>query len=288
MASFSRTIHEQPLPGGTFAWLEAGEPHAPLALCVHGFPDHPRTFEPLLGHLLGAGYRVAAPFLRGYAPSTREGPYDARRLGADVVELARSLGGGEPVLLVGHDWGAIAGWYAVAQEPSLFRAFAALSVPHPKAFATNVPRHPSQLLRSWYVGFFQLPVLPESALRAGDFLAIERLFRAMSVPRGRELPYLRELKDTLARSLPGPLESYRALRRKSPAIRLRVTTPTIFLIGRQEPAIDARMAEGQERSIEAAFESHVVEGAGHFLHHDRPDHVARLVLDFANRAYSPR
>ena len=291
VATFSGTIQKQVLPGGTFAWLQEGPADAPLALCVHGFPDHPRTFEPILGPLLDAGYRVAAPFLRGYAPSPVAGPYDAARLGGDVADLAGALSGGAPALLVGHDWGAIAGWHAVAQAPGRFAAFAALSVPHPRAFLANVPKHPTQLLRSWYVGFFQLPLLPEAALRARDFAAIDRMFRAMSVPPGRLPAYLAEVKATLARSLPGPLEPYRALRRKPPRDELRVRVPTLFLIGRQEPAIDRHMGDGQERFVDAPFESHVVEGAGHFLHHDRPDHVARLVLDFARRrggGYSPR
>jgi len=112
---------------------------------------------------------------------------------------------------------------------------------------------------------------------------VKRTLRSMAVPPGRVPPYLRELEQTLARSLPGPLEPYRALRRKPPRAELRVRVPTLFLIGRQEPAIDRHMADGQEQFIDAPYESYVVEGAGHFLHHDRPDHVARLVLQFADR-----
>ena len=167
MASFPPTAHHVDLPGGRFAFLQAGEAAAPLALCLHGFPDHPRTFEPLLGPLLAAGYRVAAPWMRGYAPSALSGPFHTRRLGADALELARALSPDRPVLLIGHDWGAVAGWSAASLGPGPIGALVAISVPHPSAFTRNFARHPLQWMRSWYVGALQIPLLPERMIEIG-------------------------------------------------------------------------------------------------------------------------
>src|SRR5271165_4696213 len=53
--------------GVDFAVLEQGS--GELALCLHGFPDHAWSFRPLMGALAAAGYRAAAPFMRGYGPT---------------------------------------------------------------------------------------------------------------------------------------------------------------------------------------------------------------------------
>lgn len=269
---FPDGIHEAMLPVGRFAWLEAGAAGAPVALCLHGFPDHPRTFEPILGRLVGAGLRVVAPFLRGYAPSPRAGPFDARQLGEDAIALADAVSPRRQVLLVGHDWGAVAAWSAAALAPARFAALVALSVPHPSAFLHNLPRQPQQLLRSWYVAFFQLPAIPERLLRARDFALV---FRGTT---GGLPPYWEALRSTLRESLPGPLGPYRALRRGLRGPR-RVRVPTLFLTGGKDAAIGPEMAEGQARWIDAPYASAVLE-ADHFLHHERAEEVATRILDF--------
>ncbi len=283
MVRFGGARHEVTVEGGTFAYLDAGERGAPVALCLHGFPDHPRSFEPILGTLLGAGYRVVAPWIRGYRPSVCTGPYDPARLGRDAVELAAAFADGGKVLLVGHDWGAVAGWYAAARAPDRIAALVALAVPHPHAFLRNLRRHPQQLMRSWYVGFFQLPWLPERLLAAHDFAAVDRLYRASTVPPGRPLPYLDELVETLRRSMPGPLGPYRALPRGKAPRALVVRVPTLYLAGGHDPAVAVEMAEGQARYVEATFESQVFENAGHFLHHDLPAEVGERIVRFARR-----
>ena len=282
MARFGAERREVRVDGGTFAYLEAGEVGAQVALCLHGFPDHPRTFEPIAGPLLEAGYRVVAPWLRGYRPSVAHGPYAPERLGRDAAELAGALAGDGKVLLVGHDWGAIAGWYAAARFPERFAALVALSVPHPRAFLRNLPRHPKQWLRSWYVGFFQLPGLPERLLAFQGFASVDRLYRMSSVPRGRPLPYLADLVATLRESGSGPFGPYRALpqHRRASRRELRIGVPTLFLAGARDPSVGPELARGQEREIDAVYEGHVFPGAGHFLHHDRPTEVAETILRF--------
>ncbi len=71
--------------GLTFATLEAGD--GPLVLCLHGFPDHARSFRHQLPALAAAGYRAVAPFMRGYAPTDvpLDGPYQSAALAEDAA-----------------------------------------------------------------------------------------------------------------------------------------------------------------------------------------------------------
>ena len=90
--------------GLDFAYLDEGT--GPLVMLLHGFPDTAQTWSHQISALAAAGYRVAAPYLRGYYPSEipRDGFYDKATLAMDIAEMIRALGGGKPVHLVGQDW----------------------------------------------------------------------------------------------------------------------------------------------------------------------------------------
>jgi pimeloyl-ACP methyl ester carboxylesterase len=103
---------------GPFAALAAGPPDGELVLCLHGFPDHAPSFEALLEELSQAGRRAVAPWMRGYAPSTLEGPFDLTQLASDALAIAESLSPKRPVSLVGHDWGALAHTTRVRERPT--------------------------------------------------------------------------------------------------------------------------------------------------------------------------
>src|SRR6185503_1839257 len=208
------------LPGGDFELLAEGERVAPLALCLHGFPDHPPTFAPLLEALAGAGYRAVAPWLRGYAPSILEGPFHLERLTEDARELADALSPERPIYLVGHDWGAAITYAAASLWPARIAAAVTLAVPHPNAFFKDFVRRPDQLRRSWYMGLFQLPGIAEREVAKDDFALIDRLWRDWSPGYRHPAPAMRTLKDCLARSMPAPNDYYRAFFRPIlPAVR---------------------------------------------------------------------
>src|SRR5512135_3737472 len=109
MTDFKRGVIQA--NGVRFATLEAGD--GPLVLCLHGFPDHARSFRHQLPALAAAGFRAVAPFMRGYAPSEapRDGRYQSAVLGIDAAELIAALGY-DSAHVFGHDWGAIAAYGA--------------------------------------------------------------------------------------------------------------------------------------------------------------------------------
>ncbi|MFW6050105.1 MAG: alpha/beta fold hydrolase [Myxococcota bacterium] len=275
---------------GDFTCLAAGDPEAPVVLCMHGFPDVPATFASLMGALAARGWRVVAPWMRGYAPSTLEGPYHVDRIAEDVVELATALSSDRPVCAIGHDWGAVATYQAASWAPHRFARAVTLAVPHPMTFLRNAIAHPSQLRRSWYMAYFQLPEKPEREIPKDDFAFIDRLWREWSPGWEPPAEHLREVKDCLARSMPAPIEYYRAMFRPvreakrrmaeagSKARRIRVET--LHLHGAADGCISPEVARGQERFFEGGLVSEVVPDAGHWLHLERPEQVNGRIVDW--------
>ncbi len=269
------------MDGEPFELLLRGPADGPLVLCLHGFPDVPATWDPVMERLADAGYRCAAPYLRGYAPSTTRGPFDVDRLGADVVGLAAALSSA-PAHLLGHDWGAVVACAALARAPERFRSAVTVAVPHPAHFVRSLARNPSQIARSGYMAFFQLPALPERALRRG---LVTRLWRRWSP--GFEPPpgHLEEVVRTLSASAMAPLEYYRAVPAAGPRILRwpRIRTPMLYLHGLDDGCVAPRVADGQERFFAGRHRTELL-CTGHFAPLEDPDRVAELALRHLSRA----
>ena len=104
----------------TFEYLTQGD--GPLALCVHGFPDSPYSYRYLLPALAEAGYRVVAPFNRGFAPT--ELPADRHHIHSSMMaadQIALHEAQHSDAVLIAHDWGAVGAWGAAGKEPSRWR-----------------------------------------------------------------------------------------------------------------------------------------------------------------------
>ena len=166
--------------GLRFAYLEGGS--GPLVVLL-GWPDTPHTWDHQLAALAGAGFRVAAPWLRGYPPTEIPGSgyFDIGTLAVDVRELIRVLGGGDPCLLVGQDWGASIGYQVLAAFPEVVRSAVLMAVPHPAATRESLLRA-EHVHRSFHWFFFQLPHLPERALSADNFAFVDWLWDYWTAP----------------------------------------------------------------------------------------------------------
>ncbi len=278
--------------GLRFAYLEAGE--GPLVLLLHGFPDNAHTWERQIPVLAAAGYRVVAPFLRGYPPTEIPGSgyYDLATLATDIKCLIDGLNAGQPCHLVGQDWGAAISYAVLAAYPESIRRALILAVPHPTEVRRTIRKSPKHILRSFHWFLFQLPWLPEALCRANNFAFIEFLWRLWS-PAYDDHAHVARIQRMLAE--PGALQAslayYRAMFRKSmgdPAlegVRQRlvdpITVPTRVLCGSRD--MRREMLSRQDDLFASAYEWSIVEGGGHFLHRERPEEVNRLILDWLRR-----
>jgi pimeloyl-ACP methyl ester carboxylesterase len=279
-----------------FAYLEDGPADGPLALCLHGFPDHAPTWTALLGDLAAAGFHAVAPWMRGYAPTAvpADGLYQAAALSLDAVALTDALAPGDrSAVLVGHDWGAIGAYGAVNHRPDRFSRLVTMSVPHRVSLGARMFTSPAQLKRSWYMFFFQLP-LADMAVQANDFALIDKLWRDWSPGYEPPADYLRAIKDILAapggldaaigyyRHTLNPLKHDRRLADVEAALSAYVPVPTLYLHGADDGCIGPDMVAPDEMKnlFPAGVETEVVPGVGHFLHLEDPGTVNRRIVEF--------
>ncbi len=269
--------------GATLACLVAGA--GPLVICAHGFPDCARSFRHQVPALVAAGFRVVSPYLRGYAPSTpaRDRRYDAGALGNDLVALARHLSPGAPARLVGHDWGAIAAYAAVALAPRAFSHLATIAVPHLRVAGPRFARA-AQLRRSWYMGLFQLPRLAERRLAARDFALVERLWHDWSPSLRPPADELDAVKASLRGRQRHVLGYYRALlSHAAPAsarlLRRRTHVPAIYVHGVEDGCVGVELADEVERAYAGPIRVHRLAG-GHFVHQEAVEQFNGILVEF--------
>lgn len=262
------------------SYLSTGAEGAPLVVCLHGFPDIPRTWAPLTDHLCGAGYRVVSPWLPGYAPSALEGPFDIPTLARTILSFVDELSPSDPVRVVGHDWGSVIVQYALAAWPERFRAAVMLAVPHMLAVETNFARYPRELRRNSYMALFQVPIVSDRIVKLRNYRYIEHLWRTWSPGFDPGIDYFDEIKLCLRASMPAPLKYYRAMTSLHAMRQTRETlaagpilVPTMYLHGERDGCVGREIAEDQEAYFSALFEVVKLADAGHFLHLERPAEV---------------
>jgi epoxide hydrolase 4 len=264
-------------------YVEAGD--GPLIVLLHGFPEFWFGWRLQIAPLADAGFRVVAPDMRGYNLSSRPAgiaAYSADRLAADVRGLIRERGA-ESALLVGHDWGGTVAWATAISHPEVVDRLAILNAAHPRRLQQGL-RNPRQLRKSWYFFFFQLPALPERRVRARQW----RFFRRfLSDARPAYTP--EEIDRYVeAWSQPGAaaamINYYRAAVRQSPKqaqAQLRpISAPTLVIWGQRDRYLGPELAEPDRDDVPNLDRVERLPDASHWVHHDEPERVTRLLTDF--------
>jgi pimeloyl-ACP methyl ester carboxylesterase len=270
----------------------AGREDGPLVILLHGFPEFWYGWRHQIGPLAEAGYRVLAPDQRGYNLSDKPeavASYALDRLAADVVGLIDAAGR-PTATVVGHDWGGIVAWWLALRHPGRLERIVVLNAPHPEAFRRYLVRHPGQMLRSWYALAFQLPWLPEAGLRRRNWRGLVRAMQRTSRPGtftdedfGR---YRRAWSEP--RAITTMIHWYRAAVRARPRLPedVRIRVPALLIWGARDRFMDRGLAR---TSLDACDDGRLelIEEATHWVQHEEPGRVNRLLLDFLAGATPP-
>jgi epoxide hydrolase 4 len=278
------THGEAVIDGVRLHYVEAGE--GPLVVLLHGFPEFWYSWRHQIPALAGAGFRVIAPDMRGYNLSDKPEGTDAYRvelLVDDVAGLVRHTGA-ERATIVGHDWGGLVAWYAAILRPEVVERLGVINAPHPAAYRRELTRS-TQALRSLYAGFFQLPVLPETAVSAGDFKLVEHVLRSEPVREGAFSDEdIRLYKEALAQpgALTAAINYYRAAARDQSNLfslaERRIDAPTLLIWGEKDPYLVSSLAEDLEEWVPRIRLERLP--ASHWVPVDAAEAVNRLLLDF--------
>jgi pimeloyl-ACP methyl ester carboxylesterase len=257
---------------------DTGPGDGPAVVLLHGWPQDRSAWDRVTPALVDHGLRVIAPDQRGYSPRARppgRSDYRMAELVEDVVALVDAAGQ-QRVHLVGHDWGGSVAWAFAERHPERLRALTVLSTPHHRAMAWAF-RHGDQAVRSWYMAAFQLPVLPELALR----WQLPWVLRRSGLPEVDASRYAVRFRQPGAAS--GGLAWYRALATSGGGApeppaggSRRISVPTTFVWGRHDPALGRAAAERTATCVAADYRF-VELDAGHWLPETRPADVVAAI-----------
>lgn len=267
---------------------EDGEP----VVLLHGFPDFWLSWARQIPALVEAGYRLIIPDQRGYNLSEKPPEVDAYQmecLGQDVLDLLQALGfGSRKAHLVGHDWGGAVAWWLGQNFQSRWKSLTVLNCPPEEVLLWALKRKPRQMVRSWYIGLFQIPWLPEKLAAAGEYRWLEGALRRAAAPAAFTGGELRVYRKAWSRegALRGMINWYRAARKRAARLSAGlpdpVYVPTTIIWGQQDVALHPLLVE---RSAACCSDIVVewIDHAGHWVHREAPQMVTKKMLESFQR-----
>jgi pimeloyl-ACP methyl ester carboxylesterase len=265
--------------------VTAGDPFGKAVVLLHGFPEFWYGWRHQIPALVSAGYRVITPDQRGYNLSDKPvgvAAYNIDELSRDVIGLLDHFGI-EQTCLAGHDWGAAVAWNIALNYPRRIEHLAILNVPHPAVMLKTLQTSPRQMIKSWYIGFFQIPWLADRLLRVNHFSALNRMLISSGKAGTFTPDNLVEYNKAWAQAhaLTAMLNWYRAAFRERNfwQSEICVHVPTLILWGKHDVALSVEMAQ---KSIQLCESGRLVffENATHWVQHDEPDEVNRQLIAF--------
>lgn len=263
----------------------AGPDDGELVVLLHGFPEFWYGWRHQIDMLAELGYRVIAPDQRGYnlsdKPSGVEN-YTLNKLRDDIIGLIKYHHKNKAII-IGHDWGGAVGWHLAATRPEYVEKLIPINIPHPAVMPRVLAKEPQQWVKSSYMLFFQMAETPEKALRANDFLAMEKALLTSSRADVFSPEDIKKYKEAWSQpwALTTMLNWYRSI---SKSVKLQgadnsIPVPVQIIWGAKDTFLSRNLPkESLKLCIDGKFV--LVEEATHWVHHEQPDIVNRVIKDF--------
>jgi len=265
--------------------VQAGPKSGIPVMLLHGFPEFWYGWRKQIPALVDAGCRVIVPDQRGYNLSNK--PKDKKDYGVftlvdDVLGLIKALDY-EKVNLVGHDWGAVVGWTLAITHPEKLHKLTVMNAPHPAVMNKFLRRDLDQMRRSWYVGFFQIPWLPEKMMSASNFREMIRGMKNTAKKNSFTDEAFEKYKEAWSQpdAMPSMLNWYRAIVQRPPKMPedMRVKVRTLMMWGMKDFALTHRMARP---SMDYCDKGNLIlfPESTHWVQHDAAAEVNHYLVDF--------
>ena len=296
----------------------ATQGNGPLVLLCHGFPELWCSWRQQMAALAGAGWRAAAPDMRGYGGTDAPAEptqYTMLHHVGDMVGLVHALGEKQAVI-VGHDWGAPTAWTAALLRPEVFRAVVGMSVPYSPPGPVDLLSALQQMgVSTFYMQYFQTPGVAEAELQADVAATMRRLTFSLSgdgaggvatiLPPGKGFLHntvdpatmpswvdTDDLSYTVAEfertGFRGGLNWYRSLRLSwellAPWRGAVIHQPSLFIGGDRDDVLKFPNSQANivkfSQTLPGLRGSHILPGAGHWVQRERAAAVNELLLSF--------
>lgn len=254
------------------SWIESGDRGRPLLVCLHGYPDTARVWEPLFQEL-SQDFHLVAPFMRG----CESDPIDLQRFkrdsqSMDLMEVLRVVNvKKKPVFLLGHDLGAVHAWHLAGLLGAELQGLILVNGISLGQYLRRL-KNPRQLLKSWYIPWMQVPGFAELLMKKAPWL-VQVLARTLGECKGRT-PEISRFG----------FRSYRALARElfekglTASLRDPVQVPVLVVWG----ARDSFLEVPQDGEFHAPHvELKILEDQNHWFFVDQPQLLANAIRDFS-------
>ncbi|WP_413199178.1 alpha/beta fold hydrolase [Nostoc piscinale] len=256
----------------------------PLMLMLHGFPEFWYSWRHQIPEF-AENFQVVALDLRGYNDSEKPKAQSAYIMGEfikDVAGVIKGLGH-EKCVLVGHDWGGAIAWCFAHAHPEMLEKLIILNLPHPAKFSQGLST-PQQLLRSWYMFLFQLPIMPEFLLQTFDYQPIAQIIQGTAVNKNAfTASDLAAYKNAAAKpgALTAMLNYYRNvfshfLPNKNWGI---LNIPTLMIWGENDTALGKELTYGTDTYV-SNLQIQYIPHCGHWVQQEQPQLVNRYMREF--------
>jgi len=266
-------------------YVEAGS--GELVILLHGFPDCWYSWRHQI-KALSTQYHVIAPDLRGYNETDNTGPFDIETLREDVIQLINHLGS-KRAHIIGHDWGGAIAWSLAISNPEVVQTLGICNIPHPANFFKGL-RTFTQLKRSWYIFFFQIPLLPERLLARNNYQGFARLMSRIKPNTDEDVKFY--VNSWKKYGLSGGINWYRAMARnivkgKTSLTRnlnssMQVVARTTIIWGEKDFALGKELTFDTDQYVPDLAIFYLPDN-GHFVQQEAPETVNKLLLEHLSK-----
>lgn len=266
-------------------YVESGDPGKPLLLFVHGWPQFWFAWRYQIEHFQ-KNYHVVAMDMRGFNDSDKpEGihNYFIMNMVEDIKALITGLGE-KKFTLIGHDWGGMVSWFFARFHPEMLDNLILCNLPHPISFNEARNKSLDQMLKSWYIVYFQVPVLPELGLMGDDIKAFDELFKG-NKNNDNEVKEAYKYAFRDYKTWNRTINYYRATTSSKtqellkPSDKWKIKVRTLHIFGAADTAISVSPAKSSAAWVED-YSLELLEGVSHWVQEEEPTRVNTLIQNF--------
>ena len=252
-------------------YTKAGD-KGPLVVMIHGFPDFWFSWNEQI-KALQSTHRVVAMDLRGYNRSDKPKglePYAMPMLVSDVAAVIRDTGESKAVI-VGHDWGGMVAWRFAMANSAMTDRLIVLNLPHPKGLSRELAKNPDQQRNSQYARNFQKPGAHEKLSAEGLTRWVKGDAKRAKYIEAMKRSDFEAMLNYYKRNYPRP--PYR----EDTSEPVRLNMPVLLIHGLEDKALLHGALNRTWEWLDGDLTLVTVPGAGHFVHHDKPEFISRTL-----------